>query len=154
MFPATHLSRATSTTFLPLTRLSQRSGKFLAAAMAGTLSAMRKKIASSIIAASLAVAAAPAGPPAVATPLSSVDSSSQGSSDSSEGANGSSDEAEGSGFKGFMNMLFEPYEQMSSDNLATSSMGAARAIINYVIIAAGVTLIGQAIQIAMSNMPR
>ncbi|SIS40896.1 hypothetical protein SAMN05444817_102122 [Corynebacterium appendicis CIP 107643] len=120
---------------------------------------MRKKIASSIIAASLAVAAAPAGPPAVAAPLSSVRGSSvdgnpQGSSGSSEGANGSSDEAEGTGFKGFMNMLFEPYEQMSSDNLATSSMGAARAIINYVIIAAGVTLIGQAIQIAMSNMPR
>lgn len=125
---------------------------------------MRKKIASSIIAASLAVAAAPAGPPAVAASPSSiggssiggssVDGSSQGSSGSSEGAIGSSDEAEGSGFKGFMNMLFEPYEQMSSDNLATSSMGAARAIINYVIIAAGVTLIGQAIQIAMSNMPR
>lgn len=127
--------------------------------MAGTLSAMRKKIASSIIAASLAVAAAPAGPPAVAASQSSaggssVDGNPQGSSGSSEGANGSSDEAEGSGFKGFMNMLFEPYEQMSSDNLATSSMGAARAIINYVIIAAGVTLIGQAIQIAMSNMPR
>ena len=127
--------------------------------MAGTLSAMRKKIASSIIVASLAVAVAPAGPPAVAAPLSSVrgssvDGNSQGSSGSSESAIGSSDEVEGSSFKGFMNMLFEPYEQMSSDNLATSSMGAARAIINYVIIAAGVTLIGQAIQIAMANMPR
>ena len=127
--------------------------------MAGTLSAMRKKIASSIIAASLAVAAVPAGPPAVAAPLSSVggsfgDGSSQDSSGSSESAIGSSDEVEGSSFKGFMNMLFEPYELMSSDNLATSSEGAARAIINYVIIAAGVTLIGQAIQIAMSNMPR
>ncbi|MDK8624904.1 hypothetical protein [Corynebacterium appendicis] len=112
---------------------------------------MRKKIASSIIAASLAVAAAPAGPPAVAASLSSVGGSSQGSSGSSEG---STDGAEGSSFKGFMNMLFEPYEKMSSGNLAASSMGAARAIINYVIIAAGVTLIGQAIQIAMANMQR
>ena len=53
-----------------------------------------------------------------------------------------------------MNMLFEPYEQMSSGDLEMSSQGVARVIINYVIIAAGVTLIGQAIQIAMANMPR
>ena len=57
-------------------------------------------------------------------------------------------------FSGFMKMMFKPYELMFSGNLEQSSQGVTQAIINYLIIAAGVTIIGQAIQIVMANMPR
>lgn len=43
---------------------------------------------------------------------------------------------------------------MSSDNKELSSQGVTQAIINYVIIAAAVTVIGQIIQLIMSNLSR
>ncbi len=121
---------------------------------------MRKKIASSVIVASLAVAAVPAVSPAVPVAAAApADNASEASEAINRGIEKAFDPNESSSlkedsFKGFMQMLFEPYQQMFSGDLETSSQGVTRTIINYVIIAAGVTLIGQAIQIAMANMPR
>lgn len=122
---------------------------------------MRKKIASSIIAASLAVAAVPAVSPTV--PVAAA-APADNASEASEAINNGIEKAfdpdvassipEGSGFKGFMEMVFKPYKLMFSGDLEQSSQGVTQTIINYVIIAAGVTIIGQAIQFAMANMPR
>lgn len=51
-------------------------------------------------------------------------------------------------------MAIQPFKDMSSDDTATSSKGFTQAIINYAIIAAGITIIGQIIQLVMANMPR
>lgn len=124
---------------------------------------MRKKIASSIIAASLTIAAVPAIAPATATAQTNFAAGDRAKADTGAVGRGiekafdpneSSSIPEGSGFKGFMKMIFEPYKQMFNSNLETSSQGVTRTIINYVIIAAGVTVIGQAIQMVMANMPR
>ena len=56
--------------------------------------------------------------------------------------------------KGFFDMAVNPYRLMSSDNKELSSQGVTQAIINYVIIAAAVTVIGQIIQLIMSNLSR
>jgi len=129
---------------------------------------MRKKIASSIIAASLTIAAVPAIAPATATAQTNLAATAGAAGDRAKANSDavgrgiekafdpkeSSSVPEGSGFKGFMKMLFEPYKQMFDSNLETSSQGVTRTIINYVIIAAGVTVIGQAIQMVMANMPQ
>lgn len=57
-------------------------------------------------------------------------------------------------FKGFLDMVFNPYRLMFSGDTELSAQGVTQNIINYVIIAAGVTVIGQIIQIVMSNLPR
>lgn len=130
---------------------------------------MRKKIASSIIAATLAVTAVPAVSPVEAAAATTdqltanANAAAGNASEASEAINRGIEKAfdpnessslKEDSFKGFMQMLFEPYQQMFSGDLETSSQGVTRTIINYVIIAAGVTIIGQAIQIAMANMPR
>lgn len=66
--------------------------------------------------------------------------------------------------KGFFGKLIEPYKLGSSEafkphngssmNLEASSQGITQAIINYLIIAVGVTLVGQIIQLAMSNLKK
>ena len=56
--------------------------------------------------------------------------------------------------KGFFDMVVKPYRLMSSDNTEQSSQGVTQAIINYVILAVGVTVIGQIIQLIMSKLPR
>ena len=119
---------------------------------------MRKKIASSIVAVSLAVAATPVVAPAPATAQTAR--SNANSEAISRGIEKAFDPKESSslpknaGFKEYMQLLFTPYKQAFSGDLETSSQGVTRAIINYVIIAAGVTVVGQIIQLAMANMPR
>ena len=61
---------------------------------------------------------------------------------------------ENSSTKDFFKNGLEPFGDMSSMDTATSSQGVTRTIINYVIIAAGITIIGQIIQLVMANMPR
>lgn len=57
-------------------------------------------------------------------------------------------------FKGFLDMAVNPYRLMFSGDLEQSSQGVTQTIINYVIIAAAVTVVGQIIQLVMSNLPR
>lgn len=65
---------------------------------------------------------------------------------------------EGTTFKGFMKQVFLPYkmmfEGMGDNNIAKSSEGATRAVIQYGIIFAIVTVVGQVIQLVMSNVVR
>lgn len=54
----------------------------------------------------------------------------------------------------FTDVVFGQYADMSSGNIEQSSRGVTRAIINYFIIFAGITVIGQIIQLIMKNLPR
>lgn len=59
------------------------------------------------------------------------------------------------GAKGFFEMAFRPYKNFfKPDNLEQSSQGAAGIIINWLIIAGTVTVVGQIIQLIMANLPR
>lgn len=125
---------------------------------------MRKKIATSALALSLAFAAVPAVSPATVTAATApVDFTAADANETSEAINRGIENAfdpdkassmEEESFSGFMKMMFKPYKLMFSGDLEQSSQGVTQAIINYLIIAAGVTIIGQAIQIVMANMPR
>lgn len=61
---------------------------------------------------------------------------------------------EGTTFKEFMQQLFSPYKMMFSGDIETSSEGATRAVIQYGIVFAIVTVVGQVIQLIMSSVRR
>lgn len=119
---------------------------------------MRKKIASSVVAASLALAAVPAVSPATAT-VQAAETETGSSTAVSRGIENAFDPSvassmEEDSFKGFMQMLFNPYKLMFSGDAEQSSQGVTQAIINWAIITLGVAVIGQAVQIVMSNLSR
>lgn len=61
---------------------------------------------------------------------------------------------EGDTFKDVMQKLFQPTKDMFSGDVETSSKGFTQSLINYAIIAAAVTVVGQVIQLVMANLPR
>lgn len=118
---------------------------------------MRKKIASSVLAASLAFAAVPA-----VSPIATVQAA-----EAEAGANSAvgrgienafkpdvASSMKEDSFKGFMQMLFNSYKLMFSGDTEQSSQGLTQVLINWAIITVGVTIIGQAVQMVMSNLPR
>lgn len=119
---------------------------------------MRKKIASSALAAALAFTAVPAISPAPAT-VQAAEADAGANTAVGRGIENAFDPSiassmEEDSFKGFMGMLFKPYKLMFSGNAEQSSQGVTQAIINWAIITLGVAVIGQAVQIVMSNLPR
>lgn len=118
---------------------------------------MRRKIASTMLAASLTFAAVTAASPAATVQATEAETGATtpiglGLADAFNPDVASS--AEEDSFKGFMDMLFKPYKLMFSGDAELSSQGFTQAILNWAIITASVTIIGQAVQIVMANMPR
>lgn len=131
--------------------------RFLGCGLNGKLTAMRKKIASSILAASLAVSVLPATSPTAAAQTRATSDTGAAIERGIERAfdpNEFSSIDEGDTFTDVMKKLFLPYKDMFSGDVETSSKGFTQNIINYAIIAASVTVIGQAIQLVMANLPR
>lgn len=118
---------------------------------------MRKKIASSALATALAFTAVPAVSPAAT--VQAAESATGTNTPVERGIENAFDPSiassmEEDSFKGFMDMLFRPYKLMFSGDAKLSSQGFTQAILNWAIITASVTIIGQAVQIVMANMPR
>lgn len=119
---------------------------------------MRKKFASSVLAASLAFAAVPAVSPIAAT-VQAAEAEAGANTDVGRGIENAfnldvASSMQEDSFKGFMEMVFKPYKLMFSGNAELSSQGFTQVLINWAIITVSVTIIGQAVQMVMSNLPR
>ena len=121
---------------------------------------MRKKIASSVLAASLALTTVPAIAPAPATAQTAQGEAQLPDTAVGRGIENAFDPKVASSmkedsFKGFLEMAFRPYSLLfKGENTEQRVQGATQLVINYAIIAAVVTVLGQAVQIVMSNLPR
>lgn len=118
---------------------------------------MRKKIASAVVAASLAFAVVPATAPTATAQTRAASDTGEAIGRGIERAfdpNEFSSIDEGDSFTDVMKKFFQPYKDMFSGDVETSSKGFTQNLINYAIIAGAVTVIGQAIQIVMANLPR
>ncbi len=114
---------------------------------------MRKKMIAVATAAALTLSAAPAVHAETATNSKGADTAIGRGIENAFDPDKASSMKEKS-VKGFFDMAVNPYRLMSSDNKELSSQGVTQAIINYVIIAVAVTVIGQIIQLIMSNLSR
>lgn len=117
---------------------------------------MRKSIVTKAVSVATAAALTLGAFPAVADAQSKLDQSSDAVNRGIENALDPDKWVlqENSSTKDFFKNGLEPFGDMSSMDTATSSEGLTRAIINYAIIAAGITIIGQIIQLVMANLPR